>query len=59
MHGMNNIRFANAKQAETLYNYKNRKEKLCKTKAGMWFNKICKIERLTPKYIHTSEDQWK
>jgi hypothetical protein len=28
------------------------KEKLHKTKASIWFNKICKTEQLSPNYIH-------
>jgi hypothetical protein len=32
--------------------YVNIKEKLLKTKASIWFNKICKIEQLSPKHIH-------
>jgi len=41
----------NVKQAKVVYNFKNTKEKLLKTTAAMWFNKICKNHQLTPKYI--------
>jgi hypothetical protein len=30
------------------------KEKLNKTNASILYNKICKIEKLTPKYIHVT-----
>ena len=36
MHGMHNIKFANAQQAKAVYNYKNIKERLCKTNAAIW-----------------------
>jgi hypothetical protein len=48
---MTNIKFTNARQAKAVYKYKNSKEKLCKTNAAVWLNKICKTERLTPNYI--------
>ena len=41
----------NVKQAKVVYNFKNTKEKLLKTTAAIWFNKICKSHQLTPKYI--------
>jgi hypothetical protein len=46
------IKFVNAQQAKLINCYKNIKEKLHKTNASIWFKKICKIEKLTPKYIH-------
>jgi hypothetical protein len=30
---------------------RNTKEKLHKTNAAIWFNKMCKYKQLTPKYI--------
>jgi len=41
----------NAKQAKETYQYRNTKRKLYKTKAAIWYNKICGEKRLTPKYI--------
>jgi len=41
----------NVKQAQVVYNFKNAKEKLLKTTADIWFNKICKNHQLTRKYI--------
>jgi hypothetical protein len=38
-HGMTNIKFANARQANAVYEHKNAKEKLCKTNAAVWLNK--------------------
>jgi len=29
-------------------NFKNAKQKLLKTNAAIWFNKICRINQLTP-----------
>jgi hypothetical protein len=54
MHGEYNVKFINAQQAKSAYNYRNTKEKLHKTLASIWFNKICKMEQLTPKYIHVT-----
>ena len=42
MHGTYNTKSANVQQAKLIYNYKNIKEKLHKTSASIWFNKICK-----------------
>jgi hypothetical protein len=52
MHGEYNVKFINAQQAKSVYHYRNIKEKLLKTNASIWFNKICKIEQLSPKDIH-------
>lgn len=43
MLGMRNLKCANTEQTTAAYNYKNTKEELYKTNAGIWFNKICKI----------------
>jgi hypothetical protein len=48
---MNNIKFIKARQAKEIYQYKNTKEKLHNTNAAIWYNKICKVQNLTPKYI--------
>jgi hypothetical protein len=50
--GEYNMKFSNAQQAKSAYNYHKIKEKLHKTIASIWFNKICKLEKLSPKYIH-------
>jgi hypothetical protein len=47
MDGIDNIKFVNAQQAKLIY-YKNIKEKLHKTNAFIWFNKICKITTTPP-----------
>jgi hypothetical protein len=52
MHGEYNVKIVNAQQAIPIYQYYNIKEKLHKSNASIWFNKICKIEHLTPNYIH-------
>ena len=54
MHGTYDIKFVNAQQAELVYNYKDIKQKLHKTNTSIWFNKTCKIEQLTPKYVNVS-----
>jgi hypothetical protein len=43
MHGKHSVKFINAQQAKYVYHYLNIKEKLLKTNASIWFNKICKI----------------
>ena len=40
MRGRLNVKFVNAKQAKETYQYKNTTEKLYKTNAAMWYNKI-------------------
>jgi hypothetical protein len=40
-----------AQQEKMIKNFRNAKEKLLKTNAGIWFNKICSINEITPKYI--------
>ena len=50
MHGQTNIKFVNAKQAKETNQYINAKEKLYKTNAAIWYNKICREKQLTPNY---------
>jgi len=50
MHGAT-IRIMNAQQTK-LNNYKNTRIKLLKTKAAIWFNKMCKVKQLKPNYIN-------
>ena len=48
--------FINAQRAEFVYKCKNTRETPMKTKAVIWFNKMCKANRLTPRYIHITEN---
>jgi hypothetical protein len=52
MHGMNIIKFANAKQAKAIYLCKNNETKLQTTNAAIWYNKMCKQLQLSPSYTH-------
>jgi hypothetical protein len=54
MRGIQLIKFGNAQQAKLTNNYKNIKVKLHSTNASIWFNKICKLEQLTPTYVHVT-----
>ena len=51
MHGMNNIKVINAQQVRIIHLHKNTKQKLLKTNAAIWFNKMCRHKHLAPKYI--------
>jgi hypothetical protein len=44
--------YTNAQQAKTRHSLKNIKEKLLKTNADIWFNKICGNHQLTRKYVN-------
>ena len=50
MHGAN-MKIVDAKQAKACYTYKNTRLKLLRTSAALWFNKMCRIKQLKPKYI--------
>jgi hypothetical protein len=52
LHGENKVKIIGAQQAKVAHNYKNIKEKLCKTNSAIWFNKTCRLEQLQPNYIH-------
>ena len=52
MHGMNNLKFVNAKQARNIYEYSNIKRRLHKTIAAIWFNKTCREKEIKPDYIY-------
>jgi hypothetical protein len=52
MHGDYRIKYVDAKQEKLIRNYRNIKEKLKKTNASIWFNKVCKAEQLQPQYIN-------
>jgi hypothetical protein len=47
---MEHIKIINAQQAKPTNAYKNKKQKLLKTYAAIWFNKISPSNHLTPKY---------
>jgi hypothetical protein len=49
---MSNFKTSNAQQAKDRHHYKNRKDRLRKTKASIRFNKICSTYHLTPNHIH-------
>ena len=51
MYGTNNIKFVTDRQTKEVYQYKNTKEKLHRTNAAIWYNKLCWQLQLTPKYI--------
>ena len=51
MYSENNIKFVVARQTKDVYQYKNIKEKLHRTNAAIWCNKLCRQLQLTPKYI--------
>jgi hypothetical protein len=44
----------NARQAKLVNIYKNSRLKLMRTNASIWFNKMCKVKHIKPKYIHFS-----
>ena len=50
MHGTN-VKIIEAQRASVWYRYKSITLKLLKTKATIWFNKMCKIKHLKPNYI--------
>jgi hypothetical protein len=52
MHGDYRIKYVDAKQAKLIRNYRNIKEKLQRTNASIWFNKVCKAEQLQPQYVN-------
>jgi len=55
MHGQQNVKFCNAKQATQTYNYKNIKTKFYKNNAAIWYNKTCRLKQITPRYINIKE----
>ena len=48
MYGTMNLKFANAKQAREVYEYKNTKQKLHRTIAAIWYNKSCRDRNIKP-----------
>ena len=47
-----NIKYIDAKQAKAICQFNNSKRKLYRTNAAIWYNKICRQNRLTPDYIN-------
>ena len=45
MHGQQNVKFCNAKQATQTYKYKNIKTKFYKNNAAIWYNKTCRLKK--------------
>lgn len=48
---MDNLKLINDQHAKTIYAYQNRKEELHRANAAIWFSKMCRLKRPTPKYI--------
>jgi len=46
------MKLSNAQQAKIINNYQNTRLKLLKTKAAIWFKRMCKIKQVKPNYIH-------
>jgi len=47
MHAHLNVKFVNDKEAKETYQYRNTKEKLYKTNAPIWCNKLCTEKQVT------------
>ena len=50
-HGHTNLKFASAKQAKEIFDFKNLKRILHKITAAIWFNKSCRSKPLTPTHF--------
>jgi len=46
------IKLINGQQAKSTHVYKSTKQKIHKTKAAIWFDKMPRLNHLTPRYIH-------
>jgi hypothetical protein len=53
MRGVNSVKLISDQQAKGTSIFKNTEGELLRTNAAIWFNKICKIDHLIPKYIHS------
>ena len=51
MHGTY-IKLTDARQAKGIHKYKNTKKKLYKCNAAIWYNKTCRLRKITPGYIN-------
>ena len=54
MHGQQNVKICDAKQAEQVHKHKNTKIKLYKSNATIWYNKACRFKQLIPAYVALS-----
>jgi len=52
MHGTTNIKFIDHKQANVVHQFTNIKKKTYRTNAAIWYNKVCRLLRLTPAYLY-------
>ena len=59
MHGQQNVKFGDAKQAAQTYKYKNIKMKLYKNNAAVWYNMKCRLKQVTPRYINIKKENYK
>ena len=50
VHGDMNLKFASARQAKDIFDFKNLKRRLRKTTAAIWFNKTCRSKQLYVEY---------
>jgi len=48
---MNHLKLINAQKAKIIHAYENTKQKLRRTNAAIWFNKVCRSNNLTNSYI--------
>jgi hypothetical protein len=51
IHGINNAKLINVQLARIIHRYKNTNEKLLKANATIWFNKMCRLNHLTPEHV--------
>jgi hypothetical protein len=49
---MNTVKIVDAQLAKNVHHYRNVKEKLYKTIASIWFNKMCSTYLPSPNYVH-------
>jgi len=54
MHGQQNVKICDVKQARQEYQYKNTKIKLYKSNAAILYTKTCRIKQLIPTYVNIS-----
>ena len=54
---MDNFKVNGAQQAKIIKIFKNAKQKLLKTNAAIWINKICRINKSTPQYIQIKTER--
>jgi len=52
----NHLKLINAQKAKIVHTYENKKEKLHRTNAAIWFNKVCRLNNLTPSYIKITKN---